>query len=142
MVRGFIEAAYTAGVHLELTTLIVPGLNDGDEETRRCAEYIAGISREIPWHLSAYHPDYRWDAPPTSPASLAAIARMGREYLSYVYIGNVPGESNDTTCRHCGATLVSRRGYRVDAGGLAVEETAGGRAYRCAACGECAPVVG
>jgi pyruvate formate lyase activating enzyme len=141
-VRGFIEAAHAAGVHLELTTLIVPGLNDGDEENRRCAEYIAGIAREIPWHLSAYHPDYRYDAPPTSPATLAAIARMGREHLFYVYTGNIPGETNDTVCPHCGAVLVSRRGYRVDTRGLAAVETAGGKAYRCAACGEAAPVRG
>jgi pyruvate formate lyase activating enzyme len=139
-VLGFIEAAYTAGVHLELTTLIVPGLNDGADETRRCAEYISGISREIPWHLSAYHPDYRWDAPPTSPASLAAIARMGREHLSYVYTGNVPGESNDTNCPHCGAVLVSRRGYRVDTSSLALKEIDGKQVYRCAKCGEAAPI--
>jgi pyruvate formate lyase activating enzyme len=141
-VRGFIEAAHAAGVHLELTTLVVPGLNDGDDETRRCAEYIAGISREIPWHLSAYHPDYRWDAPPTSPAALAAIARMGREYLSYVYTGNVPGGNNDTTCRHCGAVLVSRRGYRVDTRGMAAEGHDGKQVYCCITCGEAAPVRG
>jgi pyruvate formate lyase activating enzyme len=138
-VLGFIEAAHAAGVHLELTTLIVPGLNDGAGETRRCAEFIAALSREIPWHLSAYHPAYRYDAPPTSPATLAAIARMGREHLFYVYTGNVPGESNDTTCRHCGAVLVSRRGYRVDTRGIAAEKSAGERAYRCAMCGKKAP---
>jgi pyruvate formate lyase activating enzyme len=139
-VLGFIEAAHAAGVHLELTTLIVPGLNDGADETRRCAEYIAGISREIPWHLSAYHPDYRYDAPPTIPAALAAIARMGREHLSYVYTGNVSGESagigpNDTRCPCCGAVLVSRRGYRVDSGGLALREIDGKQRYCCAKCG-------
>ncbi|GHT85069.1 AmmeMemoRadiSam system radical SAM enzyme [Spirochaetia bacterium] len=145
-VLRFIEAAYTAGVHLELTTLIVPGLNDGDDETRRCAQYIAGISREIPWHLSIYHPDYRYDAPPTSPAALAKIARMGREHLSYVYTGNVPGESadavgpNDTKCPHCGAVLVSRRGYRVDTAGLSVKDTVGAVVYCCAACGTPSPI--
>jgi pyruvate formate lyase activating enzyme len=138
-VLGFIEAAYTAGVHLELTTLIVPGLNDSAEETRLCAEYIAGVSPEIPWHLSAYHPDYRYDAPPTSPASLTAIARMGREHLSYVYTGNISGE-NDTRCPHCGAVLVSRRGYRVDSGGLVLRASDGKQRYCCGACGKAAPV--
>ncbi|MDR2738498.1 MAG: AmmeMemoRadiSam system radical SAM enzyme [Treponema sp.] len=139
-VLSFIEAAYTAGVHLEITTLIVPSLNDSDTETRGCAEFIAGINREIPWHLSAYHPDYRYEAPPTNPTALLKIARMGREYLSYVYTGNIPGESNDTPCPNCGATLVSRRGYRVDNGGLALKQINGKQVYCCAKCGETAPV--
>jgi pyruvate formate lyase activating enzyme len=137
-VLRFIEAAHAAAVHLEATTLIVPGLNDSDAETRRCAEFIAGVSRDIPWHLSAYHPDYRYAAPPTGAASLDAIARMGREYLRYVYTGNMPGAINDTPCPHCGATLVSRRGYRVDTRGL----MAGATVYQCAACGEEAPIRG
>jgi pyruvate formate lyase activating enzyme len=139
---GFIETAHAAGVHLEITTLIVPGLNDSDAETRLCAEFIAGLSREIPWHLSAYHPDYRWDAPPTSPASLAKIARMGREQLSYVYTGNIAGETNDTPCQHCGAILVSRRGYRIDHKGLAQKQVDGKQVYCCAKCGEKAPISG
>jgi pyruvate formate lyase activating enzyme len=139
-VLGFIEAAHRAGTHLELTTLVVPGLNDGEEETRRCAEFIAGLSPDIPWHISAYHPDYRYGAPPTTPAALASIARMGRERLRYVYTGNIPGEHNDTPCPHCGATLVSRRGYRADASGLAPPAPEQGRVYRCGRCREIAPI--
>jgi pyruvate formate lyase activating enzyme len=139
-VLRFIETACLTGTHLEITTLIVPGLNDSEDETRRCRDFIAGLSRDIPWHISAYHPDYRYDAPASTPAALAAIASMGRERLHYVYTGNVPGERNDTACPRCGATLVSRRGYRVDARGLALEEGAGGKVYRCAACGETAPI--
>ncbi len=138
---GFIKTAHAAGVHLEITTLIVPGLNDSDAETRLCAEFIAGLSREIPWHLSAYHPDYRWDAPPTSPASLAQIARMGREQLSYVYTGNIVGENN-TPCPHCGAVLVSRRGYRVDCTGLAQKQVDGKQVYCCTKCGGGTPISG
>jgi pyruvate formate lyase activating enzyme len=141
-VLSFIEAAHAAGVHLEITTLVVPALNDSDAETRDCAQFIAGIDREIPWHLSAYHPDYRYNAPPTNPAALLEIARMGREYLSYVYAGNIPGESNDTPCPRCGATLVSRRGYRVDSGGLALKHIDGKQVYCCTACGEIAPLQG
>ena len=140
-VLRFVEAARRAGTHLEITTLVVPGLNDSDAETRLCAEFIAGLSPEIPWHLSAYHPDYRYGAPATTAAALASIARMGREQLRYVYTGNIPGENNDTLCHHCGATLVSRRGYRVDARGLAAEETPRGRVCRCARCGERVPIV-
>jgi pyruvate formate lyase activating enzyme len=141
-VLRFIETAYALGTHLEITTLIVPGLNDGEAETGHCRDFIAGLSPEIPWHISAYHPDYRYDAPATTAAALAAIAAMGRFRLRYVYTGNVPGERNDTACPRCGAALVSRRGYRVDARGLALEEGDGGRVYRCAVCGERAPIRG
>ncbi|MFP3042757.1 AmmeMemoRadiSam system radical SAM enzyme [Treponema primitia] len=139
---NFIETAHAAGVHLEITTLIVPGLNDSDAETWLCAEFIAGLSREIPWHLSAYHRDYHWDAPPTSPASLAKIARMGREQLSYVYTGNIAGETNDTPCPHCGAILVSRRGYSIDRNGLTQKQAEGKQVYCCTTCGEKAPISG
>jgi pyruvate formate lyase activating enzyme len=139
-VLRFIETAHRTGTHLEVTTLIVPGLNDSEDETRLCAEFIAGLSPDIPWHLSAYHPDYRYEAPATAPAALASIARMGREHLRYVYTGNIPGEHNDTLCSRCGATLVSRRGYRVDNRGLAPLKTPRGKVYRCACCGETAPI--
>jgi pyruvate formate lyase activating enzyme len=131
-VCGFIEKAYRR-VHLELTTLVVPGLNDGEEELCRCAAFIAGLSPSIPWHLSAYHPDWRWDAPATDPLRLAGAAREARKTLSYVYTGNIAGESNDTPCPHCGGILVSRRGYRIDTSGLIGKN---GTAYRCARCGE------
>nr|BBE38040.1 pyruvate-formate lyase activating enzyme [uncultured Treponema sp.] len=139
-VLRFIEAAHRAGTHLEITTLVVPGLNDSEAETRRCAEFIAGLSPGIPWHLSAYHPDYRYEAPATAPAALAAVARMAREQLRYVYTGNIPGERNDTPCPCCGAMLVSRRGYRVDTRGLSAQETGQGMVYRCARRGAAATI--
>lgn len=138
-VLNFIETAHRTGTHLEVTTLVVPGLNDGEDETRLCAEFIAGLSPDIPWHISAYHPDYRYKAPATAAATLASVARMGRGHLRYVYTGNIPGERNDTLCPRCGATLVSRRGYRVDARGLAPEESPG-EGCRCARCGGAAPI--
>jgi pyruvate formate lyase activating enzyme len=136
-VCGFIENACRR-VHLELTTLVVPGLNDGAEELRRCAAFIAGLSPSIPWHLSAYHPDWRWDAPATDPLRLAAAARKARETLSYVYTGNIAGESNDTPCPRCGGILVSRRGYRTDTAGLVKKD---GTAYHCARCGEALSII-
>jgi pyruvate formate lyase activating enzyme len=149
-VLAFIETACKTGVHLEVTTLIVPGLNDGEEETRRCAAFLAGLSPAgsgmgtIPWHLSAYHPDYQWEAPPTDPARLREIARRAREKLAFVYTGNVPGETTDrftdTRCPHCGAVLVQRRGYRVNTGGLVLKEESGRGAYYCAHCGKAAPI--
>lgn len=145
-VLSFIKAARAAGVHLEITTLLVPGLNDGAEELEKCAAFIAGLSPGIPWHLSAYHPDYRWDVPPTDSAFLIGAARRARETLSYVYAGNIAGwtdapELYDTACPACGMTLVRRRGSRINTEGLAVKETEGGQAYYCARCGEAAPIV-
>ena len=145
-VLAVIEAAYTTGVHLEITTLIVPGLNDRAEEIGKCAAFIAGLSRNIPWHLSAYHPAYRWDAPPTDRGFLIRTVRRARKTLSYVYAGNIDGgvrepELHDTTCPACGQTLVRRRGYRINVNGLKIKETAGRQTYSCAHCGEAAPIV-
>ncbi|MDR0401127.1 MAG: AmmeMemoRadiSam system radical SAM enzyme [Treponema sp.] len=113
----FIRAARRYGVSLELTTLVVPGLNDGDAELDDCAEFIASLAagdRSVPWHLSAYHPSYRWDAPPTESGALLRAADRGRKLLPYVYTGNIAGERNDTLCPRCGAVLVRRRSYRVE----------------------------
>jgi pyruvate formate lyase activating enzyme len=149
-VLDFIRETWNRGIHLELTTLIVPGLNDSPGETGACAEFIAGLSRTIPWHLSAYHPDYRWDAPPTDPSSLFQIARRARQGLSYVYTGNVPSESseesgrlrfNDTPCPHCGQTLVQRRGCRIGTEGLRLQSGESGDAYHCARCGKAVPII-
>jgi pyruvate formate lyase activating enzyme len=155
-VKAFIAAAYGAGVHLEVTTLIVPGLNDSDAEFDTAADFLAALSAgtspeakqraremppllEIPWHLSAYHPDYRWDAPPTDAARLIALARRARKKMPYVYTGNISGGMTDTACPHCGKTLVSRQGYHIDTGGLAPDREDG---YRCAYCGGTAPFAG
>jgi pyruvate formate lyase activating enzyme len=147
-VLGFLESAAGTGVHLEVTTLIVPGLNDSEAELDTCAAFIAGLSEEIPWHLSAYHPDYQWDAPPTDPGALLKAARRAGEILPYVYTGNVAltdrgsGDSHftDTHCPSCGTVMVSRRGYRVDTSGLSLKEEDSGPGYYCAHCGEAAPI--
>ncbi|MDR1108804.1 MAG: AmmeMemoRadiSam system radical SAM enzyme, partial [Spirochaetaceae bacterium] len=94
----FITHAYRTGVHLEVTTLVVPGLNDGEEEIEGYRGFLAELSPHIPWHLSAYHPNYCWDAPPTEASRLEEIARRARKDLTYVYTGNIPGETNDTPC--------------------------------------------
>jgi pyruvate formate lyase activating enzyme len=77
--------------HLEITTLVIPDLNDSEEELDRCVAFIAGLSPEIPWHLSAYHPDYKWYAPPTDPERLFALVARARQKLRYVYPGNISG---------------------------------------------------
>jgi pyruvate formate lyase activating enzyme len=146
-VLDFIREARNQGIHLEITTLIIPGLNDTPDETGRCTEFIAGLSRTIPWHLSAYHPDYRCEALPTEPSALFQIARRARRDLSYVYTGNVSGgeagnrDFDDTPCPHCGQALVRRRAYRIDTGGLRLISGEQGEAYHCAHCGKPVPVI-
>ena len=138
-VLNFIRLAYSLGVHVEITTLVVPGLNDSAGELDACADFISALDADIPWHLSAYHPDYRWNAPPTKPEFLALTkARVGKK-LNYVYTGNIAAEKNNTLCRHCGALLICRRGYRVETPGLA-EPAAGENFYRCKKCGNKTPV--
>jgi len=142
-VLEFIKLA-CARVHVEITTLVVGGLNDSDEELNACADFIAGLcdgpgAAEIPWHLSAYHPDYRWNAPATDPDFLLAAAEKARGKLRYVYTGNIAA-GNNTACPHCGAILVRRSGYRIDSAGLA-PPAKGEKMYRCAGCGGITPVV-
>ncbi len=109
---------YEMGFWLEVVTLVVPGFNDSDEELQRAAAFLAGISRDIPWHVTAFHPDYKMDEPPpTQAATLLRAAEIGRQAgLHYVYAGNLPGELDgleNTRCPQCGTTLVERRGYRI-----------------------------
>jgi pyruvate formate lyase activating enzyme len=138
-VLAFTKLALANNVHVELTTLIVPGLNDSIEELDACAAFIASLGsaanlRAVPWHLSAYHPEYRWNAPPTDPEFLLKMKKRVSNTLPYVYAGNVAGEENSTLCPHCGKPLVRRFGYRIEIKGLA--PPAEGEAYfRCAHCG-------
>ena len=84
-VLAFIRLAWEKGVHTEITTLVVPGLNDTDEELDACADFIASTGKEIPWHLSAYRPEYRWNAPPADPEFILRAKKRAEEKLSFVY---------------------------------------------------------
>ena len=102
----------------EIVTLVVPGWNDSDEELREAARFIASISPDIPWHVTAFHKDYKMTDPDnTSAATLMRAAAIGREAgLRYVYAGNLPGRVGDhenTRCHECNALLVGRYGYRI-----------------------------
>jgi len=133
-VLDFIRLAVKMNVHTEITTLVVPGLNDSEAELAKCAEFIASLDKDIAWHLSAYHPDWKWKAPPTDPATLSAVAKQARRNVPHVYAGNIAGEHNDTACPHCGNVLVQRRGYKVTLNGLS-------RNYHCTTCGKPTPIV-
>ena len=146
-VKNFIYKAAEKNVHLELTTLVVPGLNDSEEELDQCADFINGLEKTgktIPWHLSAYHPAWKWNTPSTQPRLLTAAAKRAREKVSFVYTGNIPvhDEKNfcDTHCPHCGAILVSRRGYSVNTTGLVLDNKNGKLCYLCKKCGKNIPV--
>jgi pyruvate formate lyase activating enzyme len=116
-------------VHVELTTLLVTGENDSDDAIRKVVDFVAGTDPEIPLHFSRYFPHHRFTAPPTPPARLEAAFRIGREKLSYVYVGNYfLAGSEDTRCPRCGATVVRRQGFRSSPVGLA-----GSRCASCAA---------
>jgi len=88
-VLEFIKLCREMGVHIEVTTLVVPGLNDSAEELNNAAHFIASVDNKIPWHLTAYHPDYRWNAPPTDPDFLIKTAKEAKQILQYVHTGNI-----------------------------------------------------
>lgn len=119
----------TLGIWLEVTTLVVPGLNDGPKELAEIARFIASVDPDIPWHISRFHPDFEYtQAPPTPVSTLRAAADAGRgEGLRYIYVGNVPGESEDTLCRTCRTVLIRRSGFTVVANALV--------GSRCPSCG-------
>jgi len=105
------------GIWLEVTTLIVPGVNDSEQEIRKAARFVAReLGRSTPWHISAFHGSYKMTHVPSTPLSILRRAReIGREEgLEYIYIGNVAEEAaQDTLCPSCGTILVGRRGYFV-----------------------------
>jgi pyruvate formate lyase activating enzyme len=113
-----IKQAHKLGLWVELVTLLVPGFNDSREEVGEAAEFIAGVSHDIPWHVTAFHPDYQMDGLPcTSVAKLLEAAEIGRAAgLHFVYAGNLPGsvrEWENTYCPGCRRLLVERRGFSV-----------------------------
>ena len=106
------------GIWLEVVTLVIPGFNDSDEELRDIAEYLASVSRDIPWHVTAFHQDYKMnDHDNTEVESLMHARKIGLDAgLHFVYAGNRPGEvgeSENTFCPTCKTAVVERLGYRI-----------------------------
>ena len=113
-----IQRLHGAGIWVEVITLVVPGFNDSPEELRSIAGFVADIDPGIPWHVTAFHPDYRMnDRSATPPSSLMQAYQIGKEVgLHFVYPGNVAGkvgELENTLCPQCDAALVERRGFGV-----------------------------
>ena len=105
------------GVWVEVTTLVVPDMNDSEAELRDIAGFIAGeLGVEVPWHVSRFHPDYKMrDRGPTTASVLQRAYDLGREAgLRYVYVGNMPGARLESTiCHHCGEVVLERWGFQI-----------------------------
>lgn len=113
-----IRMAHGMGLWVEVVTLVIPGFNDSAEELMEAARFLVSVSPDIPWHVTAFHPDYKMtDPPPTAAATLIRAAEIGQEAgLKYVYAGNLPGRSGDyenTYCPGCQARLIERYGYVI-----------------------------
>ncbi|MBU0753612.1 MAG: AmmeMemoRadiSam system radical SAM enzyme [Planctomycetes bacterium] len=111
-----IQRMHAQGIWIEITTLLIPGLNDSDQDLKCLAKFIADLDRNIPWHISRYHPAYRMnDRPVTSIRALEKALEIGSAAgLNYVYAGNVPGnEGENTRCPGCGKRVIHRYGFTV-----------------------------
>lgn len=132
-VKSNIRYFFEKGVITEVTTLIVPQMNDSVEELTQIAEFLASISKEIPWHLSAFHPDYKMQDRKRTPAATLerAYEIAAKAGLVNVYVGNIRSAHTNTLCPDCQAVLVERNCYDVASVHLDAEG-------KCAACG-CRP---
>jgi pyruvate formate lyase activating enzyme len=126
------------GFWLEVVTLIVPGFNDSDAELRQIAGFLYDVSPDIPWHVTAFHKDYKMLGPEDTPREtlLRAVAAGRAAGLRYVYAGNLSGLAGleDTHCPGCGGATIERRGFRVLSNRLS-------DAGRCSGCGYAIPGV-
>jgi pyruvate formate lyase activating enzyme len=114
--------AKETNIWLEVTTLLVPGENDSDDELKKLADFIVSrAGADVPWHISRFHPQYKYlDSGPTPVSSLERAEQTGKAAgLHYVYLGNVPGAKSESTfCYNCGRVLIERVGYRIIANNI------------------------
>jgi pyruvate formate lyase activating enzyme len=103
------------GIWVEVTTLVVPGSNDSSEELQGIAEFLAGVDKDMPWHISRFFPNYKFNNLEATPvATLQMAGELGHQAgLKYVYVGNVYGWGNDTLCHSCRKLLVAREGFEI-----------------------------
>ena len=110
-----IRLMHMMGIWVEVTTLIIPAENDSEQELREIASFIASIDKNIPWHISRFHPDYKFiDHEATAEKCLRDAMDIGKSSgLKYVYAGNVTGWGNDTECANCGKLLIKREVFDI-----------------------------
>jgi pyruvate formate lyase activating enzyme len=103
------------GIWIEITTLIIPGYNDDEEQLRGIARFIKSVGEDVPWHVTRFHPEYKLMSVPSTPLDTIRKARdIGKEEgLLYIYIGNVLGEGENTHCYNCGELLIERHGFDI-----------------------------
>jgi pyruvate formate lyase activating enzyme len=114
--RNIAHMARETDIWIEITTLLIPGLNDSDEELRALAAWLAQVDPDMPWHVSAFHPDYHMqDRPRTAQRDLARAYEIGRDAgLRHVYVGNVMDADRESTyCPQCGEMLIQRHWYSL-----------------------------
>jgi len=112
-VLNTIREAHRMRIWIEITTLLIPGKNDSEEELTNIAKFIASVDKNIPWHISRFFPMYKMkDEKPTEIISLQRAFEIGKKYLNYVYLGNLEDES-DTFCPKCKNLLIKRIGYNI-----------------------------
>ena len=129
-----ITAFHEAGVHLEITNLVIPGHNDSDEQIGALVDFVAGLDRTVPLHFSAYHPAWKMTARPTPPETLLRARDIAAKKLDHVYLGNLPlAAGRDTACPDCGTVAIGRSGYRAE---VHIREDAA-----CTGCGRRLPIV-
>jgi len=133
-VKETIRRMHAMGIWVEVTTLLVPGQNDAPDDLRGIAEFLAGVSADMPWHVTRFHPDYQMnETPPTPVQTIETALEIGRRAgLRFVYAGNIVGMQN-TVCSACGETVVVREGFSVSARNL--------RGSACAKCGQALPII-
>ena len=111
-----VKLMHELGVWVEVTTLVIPGLNDSKEELRDIARFVKSVSPAMPWHVTAFYPTYKMlDREPTPAATLRMAREIGlEEGLRFVYEGNIPGEGGENSyCPACGEELISRFGFSI-----------------------------
>jgi pyruvate formate lyase activating enzyme len=132
-----IRRLHAMGLWVEIVTLLIPGFNDSDDELRGLTEFVASVSPEIPWHVTAFHKDYKMTSPAdTRPEDLFRAVEIGKQAgLRHVYAGNLPGRVGnleDTRCPGCAATLIKRYSYEIDSYRITAEG-------KCPSCGLAIP---
>ena len=114
-----IEVISREGLHLELTTLVIPGENDSDAEMEAQCEWIASINDKLPLHITKYHPAYKFNKPETDDETLLRLFRIAKKYLKHVYLGNTfLDEGRNTYCPECGNLLIKRKGFKIEVVGI------------------------
>jgi len=129
-----IEVSYQQNVHVEITNLLIPTLNDSDEQIQKLVDFVANLSDRIPLHFSRYFPAYKMDLPATPLETLQKAFLLGKRKLKYVYVGNayIPNTSN-THCPECNELLIRREGYHTSIVGI--------KERKCKKCGSAVDMV-